>query len=118
MIGTGDSDLSDWQDDLDPRLIGGSINPSAQMINITGGGNGVPLTTYISEGDNWKYLDDGSNQGTAWRAQNFNDNAWSNGDSELGYGDGDEETIVNSLTPLPSAILKSASPTMTLTSSM
>ena len=96
MIGTGDSDLSDWQDDLDPRLIGGSINPSAQMINITGGGNGVPLTTYISEGDNWKYLDDGSNQGTAWRAQNFNDNAWANGDSELGYGDGDEETIVNS----------------------
>ena len=35
----------------------------------------------------WKYLDDGSNQGTAWRATNFNDTAWAAGPAPLGYGD-------------------------------
>lgn len=49
MIGTGDSDLSDWQDDLDPRLIGGLVNSSAQMINIAGGGGGDTATLIIPE---------------------------------------------------------------------
>jgi len=48
----------------------------------------------ISFGDNWKYLDNGSNQGTAWRSTGFNDAAWAQGPAELGYGDGDEATTV------------------------
>jgi hypothetical protein len=43
----------------------------------------------------WNYLDNGSNQGTAWRAANFNDAAWASGAAELGYGDGDEATRIN-----------------------
>ncbi len=42
----------------------------------------------------WKYLDNGSNQGTAWIEPAFNDAAWSSGPGELGYGDGDEMTTV------------------------
>ena len=42
----------------------------------------------------WNYLDDGSDQGTAWRAPAFIDSAWSNGVPQLGYGDGDETTLV------------------------
>jgi hypothetical protein len=49
----------------------------------------------IAAGSAWKYLDNGSNQGTAWRARNFNDGAWSSGAAQLGFGDGDELTIVN-----------------------
>ncbi len=45
-------------------------------------------------GATWKYLDDGSNQGTAWRAPSFNDTSWAAGPAELGYGDGDEATVV------------------------
>ena len=37
-------------------------------------------------GSTWKYLDDGSEQGTAWRASAFNDSAWSNGVGRLGFG--------------------------------
>ena len=37
-------------------------------------------------GANWKYWDDGSEQGAAWRAPNFDDNAWSNGVARLGFG--------------------------------
>src|SRR4026207_484645 len=44
-------------------------------------------TTLISTGAVWKYLDNGSDQGTAWRAISFNDSAWTNGPAELGYGD-------------------------------
>ena len=45
---------------------------------------------------NWKYLDDGSDQGTAWQAPSFPETGWKTGAAELGYGDvpADEATIV------------------------
>lgn len=51
--------------------------------------------TLIPHGAIWKYLDDGSNQGTDWRKVSFNDSAWFSGPSKLGYGDGNESTIVS-----------------------
>ncbi|HEY2952833.1 MAG TPA: Ig-like domain-containing protein, partial [Verrucomicrobiae bacterium] len=44
----------------------------------------------------WKYLDNGSDQGTAWIAPAFDDSSWASGPAQLGYGDGDEATVVNS----------------------
>ncbi len=43
----------------------------------------------------WKYLDNGTDQGTAWYGTGFNDAAWASGNAELGYGDGDEATVVS-----------------------
>jgi hypothetical protein len=43
----------------------------------------------------WKYLDDGSNQGTAWSGNLYNDSNWKTGQAQLGYGDGDESTIIS-----------------------
>ncbi|MDH5540225.1 MAG: metallophosphoesterase family protein, partial [Rhizobacter sp.] len=51
-------------------------------------------TTLIAPGSAWKYLDNGSNQGTAWRAAAFDDSAWASGAAQLGYGDGDETTLL------------------------
>ncbi|HXH19557.1 MAG TPA: fibronectin type III domain-containing protein, partial [Chitinophagales bacterium] len=51
--------------------------------------------TLIYAGNSWKYLDNGSNQGTAWRSVFFNDANWNTGNAELGYGDGDEATTVS-----------------------
>jgi hypothetical protein len=51
-------------------------------------------TVLVPFGAPWKFLDDGSNQGTAWRNPNFNDSGWSNGIAELGFADGDESTII------------------------
>ena len=48
----------------------------------------------VPVGATWRYLDNGSNQGTAWRAASFGDSAWKSGQAQLGYGDGDERTIV------------------------
>jgi hypothetical protein len=49
----------------------------------------------ISTGSTWRYLDNGSNQGTAWRSPGFNDSSWASGPAQLGYGDGDEATFVS-----------------------
>lgn len=51
-------------------------------------------TTLIPTGATWSFLDDGSDQGTAWRSIGFNDSSWTNGPAQLGYGDGDEATVV------------------------
>ena len=48
----------------------------------------------VGRGATWRYLDDGSDQGTAWRDPGFDDGAWSTGRSQLGYGDGDEDSLV------------------------
>jgi|GEM_PF-272424 len=39
----------------------------------------------LSKGSTWKYIDDGSNQGTAWREPAFDDSAWKSGLAPLGY---------------------------------
>jgi hypothetical protein len=49
----------------------------------------------VPAGSVWKYLDDGSNQGTAWRTLDFNDGAWPSGPARLGYGGDGEVTTVS-----------------------
>jgi Calcineurin-like phosphoesterase len=50
--------------------------------------------TLIKANTAWKYLDNGTNQGTAWVANGFNDATWQQGNAELGYGDADEATVL------------------------
>jgi hypothetical protein len=56
----------------------------------------VPLSfiPFGPRGAPWKYLDDGSDQGSAWTARVFDDSGWSNGLAQLGFGDGDETTPI------------------------
>ncbi len=55
----------------------------------------IPEVILIDSGSQWSYLDDGSDQGSAWRDPGFDDSTWSAGGAELGYGDGDENTIID-----------------------
>ncbi len=55
----------------------------------------ISAQTLITPGSSWKYLDDGSNQGTTWRNVSFDDSTWSTGNAQLGYGDGDEATVIS-----------------------
>ena len=48
----------------------------------------------IPLGAEWRYLDDGSDQGTAWREPDFDDSGWQSGPAELGFGEGDEATVI------------------------
>src|SRR5437660_1416799 len=54
-----------------------------------------PAVSLISTGAVWKYLDNGSDQGTNWVALGFDDTGWPSGPAQLGYGDGDEATVVS-----------------------
>ena len=49
----------------------------------------------IASGSDWTFLDNGSDQGIAWRAAAFDDTSWNSGAAQLGYGDGDEATVVS-----------------------
>jgi hypothetical protein len=68
-------------DGSDPRLAGGNLNPRAILL---GEGQSVAL---VGEGAQWRYLDDGSNQESAWRDPLFDDTSWEIGPARLGYGE-------------------------------
>ncbi len=70
---------------FDARLVGTPAGPALSPAGAT-----------------WKYLDDGSNPGLAWKSSGFDDSAWAAGPAQLGYGDGDEATVV-SFGPDPNA---------------
>lgn len=52
------------------------------------------IRTLVASKSIWRYLDNGSDQGSAWRAPGFDASSWSNGVAEFGYGHGDEATVV------------------------
>ncbi|NND03259.1 MAG: fibronectin type III domain-containing protein, partial [Acidimicrobiia bacterium] len=51
--------------------------------------------TAVAAGSHWRFLDDGSDQAGAWRERTFDARQWPRGEAELGYGDGDEVTIID-----------------------
>src|SRR5207249_1115625 len=87
----------------DPRLPGGGITPSAWGYSAGGGIS----ETLIPTGARWRWYTDVIGLGssdivvghTSWSAANwkhpdFNDAAWSEGPAQLGYGEGDEATVI------------------------
>ena len=66
-----------------------------QLIFFTFNFCSAQITPLISAGSNWKFLDNGSDQGTAWQSTFFVDASWVAGNSELGYGDSDEATLIS-----------------------
>lgn len=53
-----------------------------------------PPQTLLPAGAAWKYSDTGLDLGTTWRTPGYDDSGWSNGIAQLGYGNGDEKTVV------------------------
>ncbi|MEX2187874.1 MAG: tandem-95 repeat protein, partial [Pirellulales bacterium] len=83
------------------------LNSQAGTWGLTGGVG----STILQRGTTWNYLDNGSNHdgqtggggvplhnpndATWFGSSSFNDAAWASGPAQLGYGDGDEATVVN-----------------------
>lgn len=73
-------------------------------------GAGAP-TTVIPLGAEWRYSDDGTDHGAAWVDPAFDDGGWSSGPAQLGYGDGDEATVLLDLDPnIPSVHFRKTIP--------
>jgi hypothetical protein len=73
----------------------GDHDPWIELVSF---GN-ISLTTSVDvivpAGSTWKYNDTGTDLGSAWRDPDYNDNNWPSGPAQLGYGDGDEATVVS-----------------------
>ncbi len=74
--------------------------------NRLGVADSAPITLTIREpaltnvalvpvGSIWRYYDRGQLPATNWALPAYNDSAWASGRAELGYGDGDEATVVS-----------------------
>ncbi len=59
--------------------------------------------TFLAKGSDWKYLDNGSDQGSAWTARSFDDSGWKSGPAPLGYGDANGELPVTVVSYGPDA---------------
>ena len=65
--------------------------------SLGGVSSSAPANTIVlvDSGAAWRYLDNGSDPGATWTSRNFNDRAWKIGLAQLGYGDGDEATVIS-----------------------
>ncbi len=70
---------------------------SARTINVRP--PGYFSMALIHTNSIWKYLDNGSDQGTAWQGWGFDDSSWASGLGQFGYSSNpaelDEATVVN-----------------------
>lgn len=65
------------------------VQTDASPVLIAAGG-----LSLVPQRSVWNYLDDQADLGIAWRERSFDDSGWSNGVAPLGFGDGDEATVI------------------------
>ena len=70
-----------------------SFNASLEERSDDPGGGGSPISIFEMDSD-WEYLDTGTNNDPTWATPDFSQ-SWAAGNAELGYGDGDETTVVS-----------------------
>lgn len=75
-------------DGSDPRLPGGGVSPTAQ--SLTGA-----QASLLAINSVWRYRDQGTLPAANWFSPGYNDSAWPSGAAPLGYGSGDEATVVS-----------------------
>ena len=71
----------------------GLTNWSAVVnVSVILSANGT--NTLIAQRSAWRYLDTGVDPGATWTNLGFNDATWTTGLAQLGYGEGDETTVI------------------------
>jgi len=97
VVGDDEARYFNWE--ISPNLLVDGRNVLAVEIHQRGGissdlGFDLQLADtrdepliFVPTGATWKYLDDGTDQGTAWREPDFDDSRWKSGPGKLGYGD-------------------------------
>jgi hypothetical protein len=93
----------DWTASVGSHLLmakatdnqGAATFSASVHITVETGGPSTHVSL-VTTGAVWRYLDDGTDQGTAWREPAFSDSTWAAGPAQLGFGDGDEATLVSS----------------------
>lgn len=89
---TGLSPANHYTYSVRARNAGGDSAPSDLVVGST---LTTPVSQYIAPGTSWRYLDGGAVAATDWKSAGFDAAAWQVGNAELGYGDGDEATVLS-----------------------
>ena len=56
-----------------------------------------PTTTrLVAAGSSWRYQENGKKPSKSWAKPSYSDKGWKNGKGQLGFGDGDEKTVLKS----------------------
>jgi len=89
-------------DGSDPRLPGGAVSPAARSLTLGGAAN-----TVVPAGARWRWFTSGAGLSSSevvpghpnwspadWKHPDFADGAWREGAAQLGYGEGDETTVI------------------------
>lgn len=74
--------------------------PATSFLTVFASGKDRKTTfdhweTIVKSNDNWKYLVPVSEPDSNWRKLPFNDAAWLQGKGGIGYGDGDDSTVIS-----------------------
>lgn len=75
--------------------LNAEITGLAQIFTVTPQAPPAPVTL-IAQGAVWRHLDSGANLSNAWYAPSYSDGGWASGAAQLGFGDGDEVSLVTS----------------------
>jgi len=109
--------------DVDPALLLSGANqlavsvhqfsPSSSDLGFALAGTLLrDQSVLLPMGSSWRYFDSGGSPGRGWQTPNFDDSAWPQGPAELGYGDGDESTLLsfgpNAQDKYPSAFFRTS----------
>jgi hypothetical protein len=74
--------------------VNGAENGRAGFFDVLDGPEAPQNTQLVPAGASWRFRDTGS-EAIGWRQPGFNDDGWGVGSAQLGYGDGDEATVVS-----------------------
>jgi len=71
-----------------------TVGPNASGCDFVALPFDLNSVTLVATGSTWQYLDTGAAPANNWTGASFDDTAWKTGRAKLGYGLGDEATIV------------------------
>ena len=80
---------------LGSNTVGSPSSASTLRTSDPAGSVRASTQTFVAPGSAWRYSDAEVNLGTTWSTAAFDDQAWPTGLAQLGYGDGDESTVLS-----------------------
>lgn len=101
-VETKETGLGLWGS-VDYRANSILVNGTPAFLSVSNGQweLGSSNTTVVPFGSTWSYLDDGSDPGANWNAVDYPAASnWNKGKAQLGYGDGDEATVIGAAKPI------------------
>ena len=99
ITGTGEREAESFEganEDHANGALAPTLHIEYALVNAPQGVGVAPIGSFpIAKDAIWRYLDNGSDQGTEWTTMAFDDASWKFGAAELGYGENDESTVLS-----------------------